>query len=189
MFLFNRPSMQEVERFLAESRELPLSYGSEGLIEETRAGFVVDELVTIVGRGEAAYRRAAAALTEWRHFELGWVELFPKRASTSPGTVVAVLIKHLGFWSLNGCRVVESAGRREGLEYGFVYGTLANHAECGEELFQVSYRPETGDVLYRIRAVSKPRAALARLGSPIVRSLQARFRHDSSRALRQAIAD
>jgi len=189
MFLFHRPSIKEVERFLAESSELPLSYSPVGLTREPRAGFDLDEQVTIVGSGETAFLRATMALAEWKHFDIGWAELFPKRASIETGTVVAVQFNHLGFWSLNGCRVVEPLDMRGELERGFVYGTLTNHAECGEELFQVCFRPETGDVLYRILAVSKPRATLARLGYPFVRFLQARFRRDSARVLRQATID
>lgn len=189
MFLLHRPSIKEVERFLAESRELPLSYSPAGLTKEPRAGFDLDEQVTIIGSGEAAFLRATMALAEWKHFDIGWAELFPKRSSIEMGTVVAVQFNHLGFWSLNGCRVVEPFDMRGELERGFVYGTLTNHAECGEELFQVCFRPETGDVLYRILAVSKPRATLARLGYPFVRFLQARFRRDSARILRQATID
>ena len=47
---------------------------------------------------------------------------------------------------------------------------------------------ETGEVLYVIRAASRPRALLARLGYPVTRSLQARFRRDSAAAIARAIA-
>jgi uncharacterized protein (UPF0548 family) len=187
MFLLHQPSSHDVERFIAASRQLPLSYDPIGLAREGRRGFDIDEQTAIVGRGEAAFVRATTALAEWRHFELGWVELFPKRASIAPGTVVAVLPRHLGFWSLNGCRVVYSIGTHGDQTFGFAYGTLTNHTETGEEIFQVSFRPETGEVSYLIRAVSKPRAALAKLGYPLARLLQARFRRDSARALRRAI--
>ena len=58
---------------------------------------------------------------------------------------------------------------------GFAYGTLTNHAEEGEELFEVYLDPRTDEVMHRIRAVSRPGAALTRLGYPIA-LLQARFR-------------
>lgn len=188
MFLLHRPGARDVERFIAASRELPLSYDPIGLAHQRRAGFQVDEQVAIVGSGEAAFARATAALIEWRHFELGWLEVFPGRGPIAPGTVVAVSVRHLGFWSLNGCRVVYSIGSPGDTTFGFAYGTLGNHAEAGEEIFQVSFRPDTGDVSYLIRAASKPRAALARLGYPFVRLLQARFRRDSARAVRRAVA-
>jgi uncharacterized protein (UPF0548 family) len=61
-----------------------------------------------------------------------------------------------------------------------------NHAEQGEEIFEVLLRPETYEVVYRIRAVSRPRALLARMGYPVARMFQARFRRDSAEAMRRA---
>ena len=100
-------------------------------------------------------------LASWQHFDLGWVELHPPGAPVRPGTVVAVLIRHLGFWSLNGARIVSL---KEGdHEFGFVYGTLANHAERGEELFTVTLNADTGDVVVRdSRRVETTRAAGSR---------------------------
>ena len=58
--------------------------------------------------------------------------------------------------------------------------------ESGEELFEVFLDPETAVVWYRIRAASRPQAALARIGQPIARALQARFRRASAAALKRA---
>jgi uncharacterized protein (UPF0548 family) len=116
------------------------------------------------------------------------VEVFPTLAAVAPGTVVAVLVRHLGFWSMNGCRVVYEIAGDDSREFGFAYGTLTNHAEIGEEIFKVSLHPGTGEVSYVIRAASRPRALLARLGYPVTRSLQARFRRDSAAAITRAIA-
>ena len=187
MFLGHRPSPAEVEAFIAASRQLPLSYEPVGLARQDRPGFQVDEQEVVVGQGEAAFERAKIALTKWRHFELGWVEVFPASAAVAPGTVVAVLVRHLGFWSMNGCRVVYAIAG-DSRELGFAYGTLTNHAERGEEIFKVSYRPVTAEVTYLIRAASRPRALLAVLGYPVTRSLQARFRRDSAAAIARAIA-
>jgi uncharacterized protein (UPF0548 family) len=187
MFFLRRPSDAAIERVLAASNRLPLSYGPIGLARRGGDGFAFDELATVIGRGDAAFAVAKAALAEWKHFDLGWVQLFPRQASIAPGSVVAVLIRHLGMWSLNGCRVVYDAGEGAA-EFGFAYGTLNNHAECGEEIFKVTLRPDTGEVSYVIRAASRPHAPLARLGHPIVRLLQARFRRDSAAAMKRAVA-
>jgi uncharacterized protein (UPF0548 family) len=186
MFLGHRPSSREIEAFVETSRRLPLSYEPIGLAEQTPAGYMTDHEEAVVGRGDAAFERAKVALAAWRHFDLGWVELVPPHAQIQPGTVVAVVVRHLGFWSMNGCRIVYLVEADR--EYGFAYGTLTNHAESGEEIFTVSLNPETGDVTYVIRAVSRPRAPLARLGYPVTRRLQARFRRDSSAAMSRAIA-
>ena len=98
------------------------------------------------------------------------------------------MIRHFGFWSLNGCRVLyEVGGQTDTARFGFAYGTLTNHAESGEELFDVFLDPESDEVRYRIRATSKPQAALARIGQPIVRALQARFRRDSAAVMKRVI--
>lgn len=188
MFLLHRPSPEDVERFIAACRDLPLSYHPIGLANQTRRGFVADQQRRIVGSGHEAFARAKVVLREWKHFELGWVELFPKGASIAVGTVVAVLVRHAGCWSLNGCRVVYAIAGEDATEFGFAYGTLTDHADSGEEVFTVSFQPDTGAVSYLIRAVSKPRAPLARLGYPLARALQARFRRDSARAVARAIA-
>jgi uncharacterized protein (UPF0548 family) len=139
-----------------------------------------------IGRGDRLFERAKGALADWAQFRLGWVELFPSNASIEPGTVVAVVIRQLGFWSIHGCRVLYHIGQQYGgTRFGFAYGTLTNHAEMGEEIFEVFVTPESGEVFYRIRAVSRPRALVARLGYPVVRRFQARFRRDSAAAMQR----
>ena len=103
-----RPSRDTIERFLADSQDLPMSYGPVGLVQsgECRS---LDEASVVIGHGRADFERARAALMEWQQFDLGWVELWPRQSPTTVGAVVAVLIKHLGFWSLNGCRVAYHA--------------------------------------------------------------------------------
>ena len=188
MFFVLRPSRQEIEKFTENSGKLALSYGQVGIAQRPSPGFDIDEMTMKIGQGRASFERAKAALVGWTHFQLGWVEIFPRDASVEPGTVVSVLVHHLGFWSLNGCRLVYRVGDpQHGTHFGFAYGTLANHAESGEEIFEVYVRPESNEVVYRIRAASKPRAALARLGYPFVRTLQARFRQDSGRVMQLAL--
>src|SRR5437762_1476704 len=104
MFFARRPSAAAIERFLSASRDLPLSYAPVGIVRETPAGRF-DEEVVAIGHGDDDLARAREALNGWKQFDMGWVETFPKGAPVEPRTVVAVLIRHLGFWSLNGCRV------------------------------------------------------------------------------------
>jgi uncharacterized protein (UPF0548 family) len=96
---------------------------------------------------------------------------------------------HLGFWSLNACRILYWVGGPDEERFGFAYGTLTNHAVAGEELFEVFIDPGTGDVMYRIRAVSWPHAVLARIGRPFSRWLQTRFRRDSASAMKRQLHD
>src|SRR5262249_47235456 len=186
MYLLRRPSANQIDRFLRESRELPLSYDPVGIVKEKPSGRRVDDQLIVVGRGPDDFERARSALTVWKQFNLGWVEIFPPRARIEVGTVVAVLIRHLGFWSLNGARVVYCVGGADEARFGYAYGTLPTHAEGGEELFEVFLDPASSDVIYRIRAVSWPQTMLARIGQPIVRALQARFRRHSAAVMTRA---
>ena len=187
MFLARRPSQKTIDRFLRGSQHLPLSYGPTGIVRPEMVRKDLDEAIVAVGRGTADFGRARSALMAWKQFDLGWVEAFPRNAPVVVGTVVAVLIRHLGFWSLNGCRVVYTVGGLDDpARFGFAYGTLTNHAEAGEELFEVFIDPRTEEVMHRIRAASWPYATLARVGQPIVRVLQARFRRDSCAAMKRA---
>jgi uncharacterized protein (UPF0548 family) len=218
MFLLRRPSSGEIERFLSESRDLPLSYGSPGILAtdvRLSASAQVkrgrrDEVVVPIGEGAGDFARAREALTTWAHFDLGWVEVFPGEAAIRAGEVVAVLIRHLGFWSLNGCRIISTLGAEpatrltsealaqevpaahddeaSSLRFGFTYGTLPNHCEAGEELFEIFLDPD-GRVMYRIRAISWARAWLAYIGQSIVRLLQKRFRRESVARMRRAVAE
>lgn len=184
MFLLRRPSARDIDRFLGVSRNLPFSYEPIGIVGSS-APRRLYTATTSLGRGPACFERARGALREWQQFNIGWIETFPPRAPLTTGTVVGVLIRHLGFWSLNGCRVAYELDEPD--RFGFAYGTLTNHAESGEELFEVWRTPLTHEVFYGIRATSWPQAPLAWLGHPIARLLQARFRADSTTAMRRAV--
>lgn len=189
MFLATRPTPEAIDRFLQRSAALPLSYAPVGLAQSAADGFAHDELCIDLGRGDIVYGRAIAALAAWRQFPASWTEVFPRGAPLTPGTTVAVLIRHLGFWSLNGARVVYGIGARDAQTFGFAFGTLPTHAERGEELFEVRLDPVSGVVTYHLRAASRPRSWLARAGYPIVRYLQARFRAQSGRSMLDAIRE
>lgn len=179
-----RPSEAVIREFLDAQASLPITYEPVGISSASPPRYSVDEIRTRIGSGRECLERAKLALDRWDHFDLGWV--FARCASQSPaaGAPVAVAIKHLGFWSLNGCRVLGRFPADEAdPRYGFYYGTLSSHAESGEELFAVEIDATDGSVWYQIRAVSRPRAFLAILGYPYTRWLQRRFRTDSTEAL------
>jgi len=189
VFVATRPRSAAIDRFLMDSRTLPFSYQPTGLTQGAATGYKVDEMVVPIGRGTKDFDRAKAALAAWKHFDIGWLQAIPSSPVPEPGTVVAVVIRHFGFWSLNGARVVYVVGdRQSATRFGFAYGTLVNHAEAGEELFEVFVDPSTEDVMYRIRAASRPRSPLTYIGYPLVRMLQAACRRDSGVAMTRVVS-
>jgi len=91
-----------------------------------------------------------------------------------------------GVYWLNACRIVYTVDEDGSVRrYGFAYGTLPGHAECGEERFLIEWDRATDEVVYDILAFSRPRHPLARLGYPLVRMLQKKFARDSVAAMRR----
>jgi uncharacterized protein (UPF0548 family) len=66
------------------------------------------------------------------------------------------------------CRIVAVIDEPD--RFGFAYGTLPVHPECGEEAFLVV--AGQGAVRFEVQAVSKPRHPLARLVPPVATRLQ-----------------
>jgi uncharacterized protein (UPF0548 family) len=124
------------------------------------------------------------AIRAWRMFSMPWVHLYWPSAPIRAGTDVAVLIRHFGFYSLNACRIVYVVDEGGPIKrFGFAYGTLAEHAESGEERFTVEWDRAEDSVWYDILAFSRPKQMLARLGYPLSRLLQKRFAESSKAAM------
>jgi len=104
------------------------------------------------------------------------------------GWNIAVCFRHLGFFSLNACRIVYLVDEDESIKrYGFAYGTLPDHGESGEERFIVEWDLAEDRVWYEILARSRPQQMLAKLGYPLSRSLQRKFAAGSKRAMLQVV--
>src|SRR5690242_20509540 len=152
MFLARKPDESAIATFVARARELPFAPGAEGLLEAKSArGFAEDEVRIVLGRGASCFLRARHALREWRQYDMTWVEVHPRDTAIERGETLAVLASHLGFWSIHGCRIVRVMG--DAHRFAFVYATLTEHAEIGEELFEVTHDPASDLVHYRVLAL------------------------------------
>ncbi|MFO1004107.1 MAG: DUF1990 domain-containing protein, partial [Planctomycetaceae bacterium] len=152
-------------------------------------GFVVDYTRVRLGDGEQVFNEAKAILTRWGHFQLGWVETSSCDVPLEQGPVVGVLAKVFRAWCLNACRIVSviNTATSDLHRFGFVYGTLPGHVECGEERFMVEWNQSDNSVWYDILAFSRPQHVLARIGYPVVRGLQKKFARDSAATMQRNI--
>jgi len=180
MFLLRRPSIAVIRKFIAQQSELPFSYSATGATRSRPPdGFTVDHNRVKLGAGKETYERAVAALESWKQFELGWVGIVPSGLAIEVGTTVAIQAETFGVWSLSACRIVYVIDEEEEMKkFGFAYGTLPGHVECGEERFTVEWHTDDS-VWYDIFAFSRPRHPLVRLGRPYARRLQKRFARES----------
>ena len=186
MLLLQKPSDLQVRAFITDQQQSSFSYGP---LEITRnsaiSGFTVDHNRVQLGSGAPDFDAAVRAIRQWKMFDLGWVHLFFDNTPIEPGATVAVVIRHLGFWSMNACRIVYVVEEQE--RYGFAYGTLTEHAERGEERFMVEWNHEDDTVWYDLLAFSKP-GPMASMGYPYTRRLQKRFAQDSVKAMKKAVS-
>lgn len=186
MFLLSRPSDDDIAAFVQRSTEDRLSYDDVGAsLSSPPEGYIIDHNRMFLGHGPETFELGKQAMREWKMFDLGWVELHHPGTPIEVGRNVAVLVSHLGFYSLNAARIVyliDEPGR-----FGFAYGTLTDHGESGEERFSIEFDAETGEVWYDLFAFSRPGHVLSQVGYPFARHFQRRFAHDSKIAMLQAV--
>lgn len=187
MFKINEPSERDVAKFIESQRNLDFTYREVGATNTTPpAGYTVDHNRIQLGFGEDAYLRAIDVLKKWKQFDLGWVTIVPRGVALEVGATVAIKARAFGTWSLSASRVVYLI--EEPRRFGFAYGTLPDHVECGEERFLIEWLPDDS-VWYDILAFSKPRHPLVRMSAPLARMLQKRFARDSLARVVQDIHD
>ena len=186
MFTITEPSDEDVAKFISSQRNLEFTYTQVGATNATPpAGYKVDHNRVQLGHGSETYKRAVDALKKWRQFELGWVTIVPRGVAVAAGATVAVKARAFGTWSLSAARVVYVID--ESRRFGFAYGTLADHVECGEERFLIEWLADDS-VWYDIFAFSKPRHPLVRLSSPLARLLQKRFARESLLLIKESVS-
>jgi uncharacterized protein (UPF0548 family) len=189
MFLLSRPADSAIRTSLARQHSEDFSYVGVGKSRgQPPADYAVIHSRIDLGQGPATFARAVEALRRWEMFRVSGVRLCWPDASIEPGTVVAILIRHFGFWSLNFCRVVYVLDEDEPIRrWGFAYGTLRDHAEQGEERFTVEWDRASDVVSYDILSFSQPGHVVTRLAYPVARWLQRRFVRNSLAAMVAAV--
>jgi uncharacterized protein (UPF0548 family) len=171
-------------RLWLEKHEGALSYAHAGGVDEPPVrGFLPDRHRVLLGQGDEDFARACAALRSWVMFP-EWARIFPAGQEQTPGRVVAMVTRLAGLWWVNPARILHRIDEAD--RCGMTYGTLAEHAECGEERFLVERLPDES-VWYEITAFSQPRHWLAWLGFPLARWWQLRFVRDSQAAMKAAL--
>ena len=187
MLLLTKPTKEQIGAFISSQQDQLFSYPDACRLDKPAAGYKSDHNRVKLGEGADVFRRAVEAIKRWETFNIGWLQLCWPAARIEKGVTVAVLVCHFGFWSLNACRIA-SVIERDGdvRTYGFVYGTLPDHAERGQEAFTVEWRDDD-TVWYDILAYSKPNQIFARLAYPLTRLLQKRFARDSMTAMFRAV--
>lgn len=190
MILLGRPSRHIVKEFLSTQSKQRLSYSDVGMTREARtapAGYVSDHYRVRLGEGSLVFDEAVTALRDWQQFNLGWLNVCSTDVPIEIGSVVGLLTSYAAFWLLFACRIVYVVNEDVPIQkYGFAYGTLPGHPECGEERFTLERNASDNSVWYDILAFSHPASLPIRVAYPIARSIQRRFAKDSQLAMLKA---
>jgi uncharacterized protein (UPF0548 family) len=132
------------------------------------SGYHHDRYERTLGGAPGTFQRACDGLRGWQaHLGAGLV--IEPRTAPSIGSTVAVAIGLGPITAIAPCRIVGVVD--EPHRFGFAYGTLPGHPESGEEAFIIDDTDQ--GVVFEIVAFSRPAAALARLGTPVGRRIQA----------------
>lgn len=189
MFLLHEPTDDLIRQTLAAQQDLPFTYSDVGATRTgVLQGYPINHHRTRLGQGPSMFARAVTALRGWAMYRLSWTELCWPDTPVEPGRTVAIVVRHLGFWSVNVCRIVyafEDSGEVE--RVGFAIGTLPEHAEQGEERFSVEWHRSDGSVWFELFACAGAHHWAARLGYPGLRLIQHRFGRQALGAMQSAV--
>jgi uncharacterized protein (UPF0548 family) len=189
MFFITRPSDETIRQFIDDQGRLPFSYPEVGASRHgDPGGYPINHHRQRIGAGAEMFERATQALRSWGMYDLGWTKLYWPGTPIREGAVVAVRAHHLGFWSLNPCRIIYTLEENGAVERrGFGFGTLPAHSEQGEERFTVEWERKSDEVWYEVFAFARPKHLLAKIGASMTRAVQRRFALESARAMVRAI--
>jgi len=156
---------------LADLESLPLTYAEVGATRGPTlpAGYHHVHVTARIGSGRDRFERAADAVMRYGMLRGAGVRV---TASTPVAEVGTLVLGRLGPIPAP-CRVVYVVGGPEDPNVrGFAYGTLAGHAETGEERFAVRYEPGSESVYSEVVAFSRHATWWSRLGAPATSFVQ-----------------
>ena len=186
MLRVRRPSTAEIGRLLDDARDAAPNYPEVGATRSTHLpdSYRHDLYERQLGRGNAIFGRAVEALSKWKAQTGAGAEVFPEGARVSEASTVVMLIRVGGLWATLPCRVIyadQDAG-----SFAFAYGTLPGHPETGEVAFRIDRCDGSDEIVFRIVSFSRTVDPLARLATPVTRSIQQRVTKRYLDAIAQA---
>ena len=131
------------------------------------SGFRHDRYEIQLPNREDAFERGVEGLRQWAAHRGAGLTVAPSDPPVGAATL-AIAAPAGPITAVAVCRVIKVV--LESDQFGFAYGTLPGHPECGEEAFTVERF--AGGTVFRIVAFSRPAETLARMGGPITRWVQ-----------------
>ncbi|WP_371333510.1 DUF1990 family protein [Pseudonocardia sp. Ae168_Ps1] len=139
-----------------------------------------------LGSGSARFQHASMSLKNWEmHSRAGIAVYAPSGAPAVDATVIlAIGVAPISITAP--CRVVHCWDYSR--SYGFTYGTLGSHPECGEETFQVDL-DSNESVTLQISGISTPRYSILRIFRSVQDCAQDVITRKYARSMRSICAE
>ncbi len=171
MLHLGRRTTDELESLHRSAAAADLTYSHVGssLRTDPRPGGQLRRSTGHLGSGEPAFRTGCDRLHRWAPHAAFGARIHPPEAPVDVGTTVLVILSWGPIEVVAPNRivaVVDSPGM-----FGFAYGTLPGHPECGEESFVVRM-DDAGAVSASVTIDAVPGTLLTRLAGPLGRAVQ-----------------
>ena len=177
LYQFKFPSTTQLDILIDNQKLSNLTYNHDNL-----SGFDHDNNRIFLGIGNDVWLAAKQAMKQWAMSPDGWARIYYQNPVFTEGGIVVMCARVFGVWWLNASRILYVLDDDQ--HFGFAYGTLPNHVESGEELFQV-LRNERDEIYYSITAFSRPRFWAVRWTYPLSRFFQKKFVKDSLQKMKK----
>jgi uncharacterized protein (UPF0548 family) len=166
--LARRPERRarELAARLERAATAPLTYEGVGV---TLTEECTDRTTRVLGRGREVFDEAVRRLETWAPQTNLGATVLPTGVEPRPGVTILVDLKLGPIAIAVPNRIVAVVDEPD--RWGFAYGTLRGHHECGEESFVVRHHPDD-TVTACIAVDAGPASIPARAAAPIVRRLQ-----------------
>jgi uncharacterized protein (UPF0548 family) len=178
-----RLDLARLDAMLVKSRQAQLTYSEVGASrdEQLPSGYHHVRRKERIGDA-ASFDRAVTGLRTWAVQKGAGLRVFPSDPVEPNATIIAVT--SIGpIQIVVPCRVVTVF--KDPNTFGFAYGTLPGHPECGEESFVIERRD--GATFFTVSAFARPVDPLARLAGPIGRVVQRSITRRYVSALRRYV--
>lgn len=166
-----RRTATELESLLRAAAAGAVTYPHTGssLRSDPRPGGQPRRSVAHIGSGRAPFQAACDGLRHWAPHAAFGARVHPPDAPIEAGTTVLVVLPFGPFEVVAPNRIVEVVDVPQA--FGFAYGTLAGHPECGEESFVVRIDDE-GSVTAAVTIDATAGTWLTRMAGPLGRAVQ-----------------
>jgi uncharacterized protein (UPF0548 family) len=182
---FVRPSnVRSIDALLQSLSNLEPNYSEVGasLTGATVSGFRNHHYQIDLSAKDGVFDRAVLGLKTWQAHDIPRLKVYPETQRVALGKSVILELGPRIVAIAAPCRIVRVVEQPD--EWGFAYGTLPGHPECGEESFVVR-RSTTGWITFEISGFSRAASSVAKFSGPVARKIQTSATNSYLRALKR----